>query len=301
MRDERPVLIALDGSLRSNRTLGWGVDEAQRREAPVVLARAYRDVVEYAWGWNTLVGDPEKLIETKEYLDTQADVVRTRWPGVAVSSRPLNGFPVPVLRDESATAQLLVVGVGGRDDGHRIGSVAAHLAAHGRCPVAVVRPVPHVPLPEDSADPRSTRPVVVGVDGSRQSIEAAHVAAAAAVSREVPLELVHAHPTVADPLGVIVPPLSTSDEADPARHAALRMADALRAEHPGLELTTTLVDDDPTRALAEASHHAQLLVVGSRGVGAFRGMLIGAVSAHVVRAAACTVLVVRGADDVDVR
>ncbi|WNB86958.1 universal stress protein [Cellulomonas sp. ATA003] len=70
------------------------------------------------------------------------------------------------------------------------------------------------------------------------------------------------------------------------------MASALRAEHPRLDVRLELVDDDPAHALTQMSHGAVLLVVGSRGLGAFRGMLLGSVSNEVVRSAPGTVLVV---------
>jgi nucleotide-binding universal stress UspA family protein len=57
-----------------------------------------------------------------------------------------------------------------------------------------------------------------------------------------------------------------------------------------------IVDDDPVHALIQASRDAALLVVGSRGLGAFREMLLGSVSNEVVGEAASDVLVVHGVD-----
>jgi nucleotide-binding universal stress UspA family protein len=54
-----------------------------------------------------------------------------------------------------------------------------------------------------------------------------------------------------------------------------------------------LCDDDPVPTLLAESRAAQLVVVGSRGLGVFRGMLLGAVSAEVVRSSSCSVLVLR--------
>jgi nucleotide-binding universal stress UspA family protein len=66
--------------------------------------------------------------------------------------------------------------------------------------------------------------------------------------------------------------------------------------HPDLQVHLDLRDDDPPRALVDAARTAQLLVVGSRGLGAFRGMLLGAVSNEVLRTAEGTVLVVHAVD-----
>jgi nucleotide-binding universal stress UspA family protein len=45
--------------------------------------------------------------------------------------------------------------------------------------------------------------------------------------------------------------------------------------------------------LLDVAHDADLLVVGSRGLGAFKDLLLGSVSEHCVRHANCPVIVVR--------
>jgi nucleotide-binding universal stress UspA family protein len=54
-----------------------------------------------------------------------------------------------------------------------------------------------------------------------------------------------------------------------------------------------VIEGPPARVLIDASQNADLLVVGSRGHGAFAGMLIGSVSQHCVHHASCPVVVVR--------
>ncbi len=83
------------------------------------------------------------------------------------------------------------------------------------------------------------------------------------------------------------------DPDDLTHRAAGRVLDRLRADHAGLDVHAELVDDDPVHTLVRSAQGATLLVVGSRGLGAFRGMLLGSVSAEVLREAPCTVLVVR--------
>jgi nucleotide-binding universal stress UspA family protein len=58
-------------------------------------------------------------------------------------------------------------------------------------------------------------------------------------------------------------------------------------------VSTTFVVEHPADALTSASADAQLVVVGSRGRGAFRGMLLGSVSQHLLHRSPCTVAVVR--------
>ncbi|MFP3712600.1 universal stress protein [Puerhibacterium sp. TATVAM-FAB25] len=191
------------------------------------------------------------------------------------------------LRDD---AQLLVVGAQGHAAGRRVGRVAAHLAAHALCPVAIVR----APATGPGAD---TGLVVVGVDGSAASLGAAALAAREAAGRSQTLVVLHARLTAVTPYSPLqdVPPPPTMSTDDPTHRAALEVAEDLRREQPGLEVQVELLDGDPAHALVFATRHADLVVVGSRGMGAFRGMLLGSVSNEVVRDAASTVLVVRDA------
>jgi nucleotide-binding universal stress UspA family protein len=141
--------------------------------------------------------------------------------------------------------------------------------------------------------------LVVGVDGSPTSLAAAQVAAREALLREVPLVVLHVRPTVDEPYSrgaMLLPPVTTGRPEDRTHRAAQQVATTLHESHPGLDVRLELVDDDPARALVEMSRGASLLVVGSRGLGAFRGMLLGSVSNDVVRNASTTVMVVHGID-----
>jgi nucleotide-binding universal stress UspA family protein len=139
-----------------------------------------------------------------------------------------------------------------------------------------------------------TDPVVAGVDGSPQSELAAQYAADAALRRSAPLIVVHGylHPfrfgVPFDPYAVRLPPPS-----EDAVQMLDELAAELRATRPDLTVTTRQSPGGPAAALVEASQHAQLLVVGSRGHGGFAGLLLGSVGAQVAAHAHCPVLVVR--------
>jgi len=88
------------------------------------------------------------------------------------------------------------------------------------------------------------------------------------------------------------------DNFDPAADTADGLETSLaavRAEHPGLTIETRVVEGHPAPVLVEASRSADLLVVGSRGRGAFAGMVLGSVSEHCVSHAHCPVVVFRAA------
>jgi nucleotide-binding universal stress UspA family protein len=281
MRTDGPVVVALDGSEHSAHTLEWGVAEAVRRRARVLLVRILGDPWQVsAWTWYPVVGDSDLEADATEYLARQCALVRAGHPGLRVDARVLRGPVVPRLNDLSGDAQLVVIGAGTRHGRARTGVVDAHVAAHARCPVAVVRTDPENPTPP-------TAPVMVGVDGSPASLVAASAAAYEAWMRGRPLVVVHARATRGS-----VAPLADADQLDPTHKAAQVVAEMLRENNPGLAVDLALVDDDPVDALTGLASCAALLVVGSRGLGGFRGMLLGSVSAAVVREATCPVLVV---------
>jgi nucleotide-binding universal stress UspA family protein len=87
----------------------------------------------------------------------------------------------------------------------------------------------------------------------------------------------------------------TVDVAVPeaARRALDRALERVAAVAPDLEVHGEVPEDPPAVALQGASRRVDLLVVGSRGLGAFQGLLLGAVSHHVAQHAHCPVVVVR--------
>nr|MCW2729038.1 universal stress protein UspA [Aeromicrobium sp.] len=70
----------------------------------------------------------------------------------------------------------------------------------------------------------------------------------------------------------------------------------VRELHPDVTITTTVVHGAAAGKLIEASPKVDLLVVGSRGLGGFKGLMLGSVSDQVVRYAQCRVAVDRGAN-----
>ncbi|HEX5594501.1 MAG TPA: universal stress protein, partial [Micromonosporaceae bacterium] len=131
-------------------------------------------------------------------------------------------------------------------------------------------------------------------DGSPGSRLAAQHAAETAQRSATPLILIHGylHPfrygVPIDPYAIQLPPPSM--EADQMLN---EMADELRDTWPHLNIETRQVAGGPAATLIEESRRAQLLVVGSRGLGGFAGLLLGSVSSQVAAHAHCPVLVVR--------
>ncbi|SCL53672.1 Nucleotide-binding universal stress protein, UspA family [Micromonospora chersina] len=141
------------------------------------------------------------------------------------------------------------------------------------------------------------RPVVVGVDGSSTSLTAAEHAARAAVARSRPLHLVHGY---LHPLGYGVPlnpyDLGVPGPTEESRKMLEQVAADVVGRHPTLRVEVRQVAGGPGATLVEESRRAELVVVGSRGVGGFAGLLLGSVSNQVAQHAHCPVLVVRPAE-----
>jgi nucleotide-binding universal stress UspA family protein len=135
--------------------------------------------------------------------------------------------------------------------------------------------------------------IVVGVDGSQESVGALTWAAryGAATAGRVRALLAWHYPSAVGPAPPGVAPESVTDEV------RARMEDNLAAivaaAAPSAEVQQQLGYGHPAEVLVDASQEADLLVVGSRGRGAFTGMLVGSVSLHVVNHARCPVVVVR--------
>lgn len=144
------------------------------------------------------------------------------------------------------------------------------------------------------------RPVVVGVDGSLSALNAVRWGAAEASRRDRPLRLVTAvdfSSTVAFG-GGFGPPQDFFDqmEIDGRRWLIAAEKAALQA-HPDLTVARCLRSrTTATQSLVEESEHAQLMVLGSRGLGGFAGMLVGSTAVELVARGRCPVVVVRGAE-----
>ena len=144
----------------------------------------------------------------------------------------------------------------------------------------------------------NTGAVMVGYDGSTMSQTAAHWAAREAVARGLPLVLAHAF---TPPIGGFSDGYISSVGADvvatmqeSADASLLEMVAALAAAHPQLDVRHQVLVASPSAALIEASNDATLLVVGSRGLGGFRGLILGSVGVQVATHSQCPTVVLRG-------
>lgn len=153
--------------------------------------------------------------------------------------------------------------------------------------------------------------IVVGYDGSAQAAQAVRWAAGQAALRNCPLHLVHCSlwPLLTPDLGP-VPGVADSGLERSAQiileeglaHARHVLEEGLaRVKHaaPGVEVQTSLLYGWPSVHLPKISSGEEMLVVGSRGLGGFLGLLVGSVSLEMAATAACPVAVIRSVEHPD--
>ncbi|MCE0765422.1 universal stress protein [Pseudonocardia kujensis] len=286
-------VVGVDESESARDAVRWAAGEAALRRARL------RPVLAFAPLPAGHVGNPglgtayrSTMAEAaRAVLESAAELAREAAPDVAVEPALWEGFPAPVLLDESDRARLTVVGSRGLGGftGLLVGSVAVSLASRGGSPVLVVRGRRDDRAAAGRADPR---PVVVGVDGSPTSEAALGLAFEEAALRVAPLVALH---TWSDEmLEPALAPVIDWASLETEEHALLAQRLAGWAEkYPDVEVRRLVERDRPAPALLGAAARAQLLVVGSRGRGNATGLLLGSVSHALLHHADCPVLVAR--------
>jgi nucleotide-binding universal stress UspA family protein len=141
-------------------------------------------------------------------------------------------------------------------------------------------------LPWTTREP-TVEAIVVGVEESPDSLRALDWAAEAAEMRSAPLRIVHAYHVAGGPDTVAL----LDEHARAVLDAAVNRAAAVA---PGVDVTAEAArGESAAYALIERGNGAALLVVGSRGLGGFPGLLMGSVAEQCLRHAPCPVVVVR--------
>ena len=288
------VVVAVDGSGADEAVVDWAADEAARLGAPLRLVTVVDPQVQLSPYEALASGSPslaEHLDEgAHRILDRAAQRARARRDDVHdVAVAVPWGPPAAALVRLSENAARIVVGAPARGRLERIllGSVALPVVAHAHCPVAVV--------PSDTVVTMPQR-ILVAVDGSDASSRAAELAFSIADGSGAVITCVLGwNVEVQD--GVVVTERSSSRwSAVEERYTALghRVADPVAARHPGVPVDIVVRHGTPARAVVEVAveRDVDLVVLGRRGAGGFRGLLMGSVSRRVVERAGRVVLVV---------
>jgi nucleotide-binding universal stress UspA family protein len=288
----RRIVVGVDGSTASERAAQWAAAEAERRRAAV-------DVV-HAWMTPYPLSPPDYFLDPAPFEAQGAEILDHAMRSLVASGHVaidprlvlVREYPSKALVHVAEGAALLVVGSRGRGgfSGLLLGSVSQNCVHHAPCPVGVI--------PPGWSGSEHGR-VVVGVDGSPPSYGALRWAVDEAVLRNARLDVVNAYNYLEVVMPMLISPGIDCEVLEKASTSMLEqmlgsVIPVLGPRPPAVELIA--VHTGAARALLETAIGADLLVVGSRGRGGLRGLLLGSVSQQCVQHAPCPVIVVRERD-----
>jgi nucleotide-binding universal stress UspA family protein len=275
------TVVAWDGTAEALSALEWAVTRERPRQGRVLLVRIFQDALLDA------ISDDETRHATADALhDLDDQVVRLSRtePDLQIASQVVRGDPR--YRLEAFSSPTSVVVLGAHDPAVRkpllAWSLTAQLVSEARGPLVIV----------PSGPPSREAGIVVGVDGSAESAAAVEFAADEAERTQSPLILVHAwlEPVPVTIVGDIAAedlPWLESSHRDLLEQEVGR----LRDRRPELIAHTVLEQSPTAQALERHARSASLLVLGARGYGPIRGLVLGSVSTALLRAMPCPIAI----------
>ncbi|HEY6747863.1 MAG TPA: universal stress protein [Mycobacteriales bacterium] len=294
MADDRPIVVGVDGSQGSHAAVQWAAEEAARRDRPLRVVHATVPTHLPTMRSVAVATTTEWKQQAEKVAADGAVAARRLHPTLTVERKVhLNQNPAQALADEAESAELLVLGARGSGGFARLrlGSTAVQLLELASGPVVIVREPGADVMPGPAAGQ-----VVVGVDGSELSRRAVRFGLGEAAQRGTGLTAVHAWTAPWHPALRSFEASGGVDWSFLEPQAAAILSESVagaREEFSEVEVTERLVNDQPGDALLDASRGAELLVVGSRGLGGLTGLVLGSVSHGAVHQAHCSVAVVR--------
>jgi nucleotide-binding universal stress UspA family protein len=284
------IIVGVDGSEGAAAALRWACDEATLRGDTVEAV--------LAWGLlNQLHIPAGKRDFDPHYGTAEADEALRWYVDEAVGQdrvatrKTVCDLPGRAIVEEATQAEADLIVVGGRHLGRvraaLIGSTAYECLHTATCPVAVVRP--------GMAHHTDGGRIVVGVDGSENARMALRWAVDEAARRGARLEVVHSWhvPYVGGMYGptIVGDPVTFEQVARKELGRIVGSVDTSALTAPPQEIC---INGGPAEAVLRLAKDADLVVVGSRGLGGFAGLLLGSTSSQVIHHATCPVVMVPG-------
>jgi len=286
-----PVVVGVDGSAAALHAVRWAALRASRDDRTLRIVHAY----ELPLGFPTGVTEKESILsgmrlQGRRWLATAQDLATEVAPALRVEVALVAMAPTTGLLHETENAALLVLGNRGRNalTGLLVGSTSLALAGVAHCPVVLVRN-------GAEGNPRPSGPIVVGVDGTEASEAAVAFAFAEASAQGVTLVALYAWAESVFETALAGPnaPLDWDRQGEIAAVVLAERLAGWQEKYPEVRVERELVHDRPTRALRRCAQTARLVVVGRRGRGGFRDLVLGSTSQHLLHHATCPVAVVR--------
>lgn len=280
MTTRKPIAVATNDSPQSQAAVLWAARRAERSGLPLVILH----VVDDRW-----IAEPYPWIGVLEeagdkLLQTAAGRIRGTFP-ISVTTRLLTGSVGGSLAKYSGKASMVVVGSGTGHPGGSLADRALQVAASSKVPVAVV----------GTRELGGRSGVVVGVDGSREATQAVAFAAAEADREGDDLTVVYAinapdRVTDAGLLTTSLADLFTEEE----RIVLSETVAGLNEDYPSLRVNRVLeTERGPVESLVDVASGARMLVVGSRGRGGIKRLLLGSTAHGVLKHLPCPTVITR--------
>jgi nucleotide-binding universal stress UspA family protein len=293
------ILVGVDGSANSAAALRWALAEADLRH--------HRVTALFAWGYIPPGHAGEGRTFDADYGPADADAALAAAIEAAVGAEVAGDVERRVVCDlapkslltVAGGADLLVVGARGVGGfrGLLLGSVSQQCLHHATGPVAIIRS----PRSSDATVQADTAPrqgaggrIVVGVDDSDGARRALRWALEEGRLRHAGVDVVHAwQPPYFVPSPFAGLPIDPEIVEKHARAVLDRMVDGEDTRHQPEPVERILVRGAAAPAILGTAPGADLVVLGSRGLGGFKGLLLGSVTHHVAHHIRCPLVVVR--------
>ncbi len=275
------IVVGVNDSPSSDAAVRWAMQRAAALKLPVQLVHAVDD----RWAYDA-VGYNEWIRESGETLLAAAkDHASKLEPTVEISTDLVSGGSGYALGKKSKKASMVVVGSGHGWVGGSLTDRALQVATVAQCPVAVI----------GEHDMSNRHGVLVGVDGSEESTQAVAFAAAEADRTGQELTVLHAFHLPEPVVSRGMPPGNYSElVAEQERVVLSETVAGLADTYPDLAIHQVLETRmRPAEALLAYAATARLLVVGSKGHGAFKRLLLGSTAHAVLGKIPCPTIITR--------
>ncbi|GAA3646017.1 universal stress protein [Nocardioides ginsengisoli] len=282
--DPGSIVVGADGSEDGDRALRWAAEQAflERRPLTIVTATGSPGVP---------VVTPDLVDHARAVAEAARAVAEHLHPGLDVATAVRVGDARQVLVDLSRRVHLIVLGSRGRGVFRStvLGSVSAAVSRDAACPVVVCRP-------ERRRTGEPYRGVLVGADGTAESLPVIEFAFQQASLHRLPLTVVHA---MWDELATAHLPVEVSADTQGLEEQRLLLAESvagMASKFPEVSVEQLLARGLPEECLAADSSAWDLVVVGRHPVDTVLRLLSGAVATTVVERARTVVAVVPQSD-----
>lgn len=291
------IVVATDGSDDAGRAVHWAAEQAflERRQLAVVTTVRGPEPVHGAWtGFDPsyAAGTEQLLAGARVIAEEAAEAALHLHPGLVVSAAARLGDPRHVLVDLSRDVHMIVLGSRGRGvvRSKLLGSVSAAVSRDAGCPVVVSRP-------RRRAD-TARRGILVGADGTLESLPVIEFAFQQASLTHLPLTVVHA---VWDEVGAVHGPAVVSPLEPGWDHYRVLLGESvagISSKFPEVPVDLRLARGMAEDCLSDAGSRWDLVVVGRHPVDSLLRLVTGAVATSVVERSRTTVAIVPQADTV---